>query len=229
MADHLNDEEQLETLKRWWKENGMPILSALVLVGGGWFGWQYWQDSQQNRAEEAAMLYASMLEQLAAWENAGATDGSQVAASAEALKALHGRSQYARYAGLVLARLLADDGDLDGAAAELNWVMGSARDPGLEHIAALRLARIELARGNDDAALSLVQVEVPAAMVALYAELEGDILLARGDRAAAGAAYRRALDNLAPADAAARPLIELKLSQATSLSTDTGGASEEEA
>ena len=214
MAEHLNDEEQLETLKRWWKQNGVPILSAVVLVGGGWFGWQFWQDSRTENAAEASLLYAGMLQQLAAYEEAGAADGSGVAASAQTLKDLHGKSQYGRYAGLVLARLAVDDGDLDGAAAQLRWVMDSARDPGLEHLAALRLARVEAARGNDDEALSLLRASVPGPLVALYAELEGDLHLRRGDGAAAGAAYRRALDNLAPADASARPLIELKLSQA---------------
>ncbi|MCK9469006.1 MAG: tetratricopeptide repeat protein [Porticoccaceae bacterium] len=214
MAEHLNDEEQLETLKRWWRQNGVPILSAVVLVGGGWFGWQFWQDSRTENAAEASLLYANMLQQLAAYEEAGAEDGSRVAASAQTLKDLHAKSQYGRYAGLVLARLAVDDGDLDDAAGQLRWVVDSARDPGLEHLATLRLARVEAARGNDDEALSLLQASVPAPLVSLYAELEGDLHLRRGDHTAASAAYRRALDNLAPADTSARPLLELKLSQA---------------
>lgn len=214
MAEHLNDEEQLETLKRWWSQNGVPILSAVVLVGGGWFGWQFWQDSRTENAAEASHLYAGMLQQLATYEEAGAEDGSRVAASAQTLKDLHGKNQYGRYAGLVLARLAVDDGDLDAAAGQLRWVVDSARDPGLAHLASLRLARVEAARGNDTEALALLQVAVPEPLMSLYAELEGDIHLRRGDGAAASAAYRRALDSLAPADTSARPLIELKLSQA---------------
>lgn len=214
MAEHLNDEEQLDTLKRWWKQNGMPILGAVVLVGGGWFGWQFWQDSRTENAAEASLLYANMLQQLAAYQESGAVDGSGVAASAQTLKDLHGKSQYGRYAALVLARLSVDDSDFDGAAGQLRWVVDSAGDAGLKHLATLRLARVEAARGNDEEALSLLTVSVPAPLVALYAELEGDLHLRRGDGAAATAAYRRALENLAPADASARPLIELKLSQA---------------
>lgn len=213
MAEHLNDEEQLETLKRWWKQNGVPILSAVVLVGGGWFGWQFWQDSKKEAAAEASLLYANMLQQLAAYEETGAADGNGVAASAQTLKELHGKNQYGRYAGLVLARLAVDEGDLDEAVGQLRWVKENARDPGLEHIATLRLARVEAARGNEEEALSLLQAAVPEPLVALYAELEGDILLRRGDREAARTAYHRALDSLQPGDASARPLLELKLSQ----------------
>ena len=230
MAEHLNDEEQLEALKRWWKQNGMPIVGAVVLVAGGWFGWHFWQDRQQADAAEAALLYGNMLEQLAAYENGDADKASLASGHAESLKALHGDSQYGRYAALVLAKLAVDDGDLDGAAGELQWVMDGADDEGMKALAALRLARVEVARGNDGAALTLLAGDAPASMIALRAALEGDIHTRLGDSGAARAAYQRALDNLGRADAAARPLLELKLGQVTDPgTTDTTGASEEDA
>jgi len=230
VAEHLNDEEQLEALKRWWKQNGMPIVAALVLVAGGWFGWHFWQDRQQADAAEAALLHANMLEQLAAYENGDVDKASLASGHAQTLKSRHGDSQYGRYAALVLAKLAVADGDLDGAAGELQWVMDNADDAGMKALAALRLARVEVARGNDDAALGLLALDAPAAMTALRAELEGDIRARQGDAEAARAAYQRALDNLGPADASARPLLELKLSQVAGPGTTvTTGASEEDA
>ena len=43
MADHLSEEEQIEAFKRWWAENGLQMIAAVVLIVGGYFGWQFWQ------------------------------------------------------------------------------------------------------------------------------------------------------------------------------------------
>jgi len=31
MAEHLNDEEQVEALKKWWSENGKSVVGGVVL------------------------------------------------------------------------------------------------------------------------------------------------------------------------------------------------------
>lgn len=227
MAVHLNDEEQFEALKRWWQRSGLPIAGVLAVTAAGWFGWQWWQDRQQESAEQGAMLYGNMLQQLAAFESGDAEMASAVSAQAQSLKALHGASQYGGYSALVLAKLAVLDEDFDGAASELKWVVDNANDAALKRLAALRLARVETVRGNDQTALALVQGAVPAPFVALYAELEGDIYFRQGDREAARVAYQRALDSLAPGDASARPMLELKLSQVGV--TDTEHANGEDA
>ena len=38
MAEDITEEEQIEALKRWWAENGMQTVLAVVLVIGGYFG-----------------------------------------------------------------------------------------------------------------------------------------------------------------------------------------------
>lgn len=230
MAEHLSDEEQIEALKRWFKANGTRLLLALVLVLGSWYAWQHMQDREKAAAEEAALLYGAMLEQLAAWENAPSDKSATAAAShAETLKSLSPKSQYGRYAALVLAKLAVADGDFDTAAAELQWVRDNAGDEALKHLAALRLARVEVARGNDEQALSLLDTPAPAPLTALYAELKGDIHARLGDSDAARQAYQVALENLDTADAAARPLLELKLNQIAPAATVNPGASEEDA
>jgi predicted negative regulator of RcsB-dependent stress response len=228
VAEHLNDEEQFEALKRWWQRSGLPMAGVLAVAAAGWFGWHWWQDRQQENAEQGAMLYGNMLQQLAAFEGGDTEAASQVSAQAQSLKALHGNSQYGRYGALVLAKLAVADQDFDGAAGELQWVLDNADDPALKRLATLRLARIEAVRGNDQAALALVQGAVAAPFAALYAELEGDIHVRQGDREAALAAYQRALDSLAPGDASARPMLELKLSQVAG-AAGTDGASGEDA
>ena len=43
MAEHLSDEEQLESFKRWFKENGLSTIVVVVLAAGGYFGWEFWK------------------------------------------------------------------------------------------------------------------------------------------------------------------------------------------
>ena len=42
MSDHLTDEEQVEKVKAWLKENGTSIVAGVVIGLGGIFGWQFW-------------------------------------------------------------------------------------------------------------------------------------------------------------------------------------------
>ena len=62
MADHLSEEEQIEAFKGWWAENGLQTIAALILVIGGYFGWQFWQDRQLEQVEQASDLYVEMIE-----------------------------------------------------------------------------------------------------------------------------------------------------------------------
>ena len=72
MADHLSEEEQIESFKRWWAENGLQIVVSVVLVVGGYFGWQGWQDSQQAQAQQASDLYIEMIDIVASQSDGGA-------------------------------------------------------------------------------------------------------------------------------------------------------------
>src|SRR3990167_2870451 len=52
----LQEQEQLEALKAWWKENGNRLLGVLliaVVAMGGWRGWQYYQNKQGKEAARA--------------------------------------------------------------------------------------------------------------------------------------------------------------------------------
>lgn len=215
MAEHLSDEEQLESFKRWWKENGIFTIVAIVFVAGGYFGWDFWKDHQKEQAEAASSLYQKMM--VAADVEPGKYPSSQqqaiIVASAESLKAEHGDSQYARYAALLLAKLAVEKNDLDAAAEQLKWAAENA-DEGLALITTLRLARVEAARGNLDLAISMLNKETDLqSFSSAYADAKGDFYLMKGDTAAAYEAYQQALENMTVADERLRPILELKLNQ----------------
>jgi predicted negative regulator of RcsB-dependent stress response len=207
VSTHLSDEEQVEALKKWWKDNGKSIIGGavvgLALVGG----WQGWQQYSRHQAEQAAGYYS----EFSATARAGKAE--QAAEQAKRLQDQFGDSAYAVYAALQLARLAYDDGQPAAAREHLQWALDHAADPALAQVARLRLARLLLDQGELDAARSLAAAAPADAFAGQYAELRGDLAMAAGDRAAAGAAYQEALaTGIANAD-----LVRLKLA-------DTGHA-----
>jgi len=214
VADHLNDEERLEAIKKWWQRNGMGLVLAVVLTLGGWYGWQYWQDRRQGNAEESSYVYMAMLDAITLWEQDASEENATAAvAHAETLKKLGKNSLYAIYGAMTLAKLAAADGDYANAAAELQWALEDSDDASIQALIRLRLANVEFARDNSDQALTLLNQTPPESFVALYEELKGDILVAQGKREDAGNAYKVALEKLKDTDTRAQALLELKLNE----------------
>lgn len=216
MAQHFSDDEQLETLKRWWKENGTQLLVTVVLVIGGWFGWQQWQGYREQQVADAAAIYGELIElaDKSDIEDMSENDRTRLSELAGLLREQHEGSQYARYADLMIARLAVVREDFETAATALQRVIESSGDDiELASLARLRLARVEMAQDNNAKALALLELEVPQGMRALFAELRGDIHFKSGDSIAARAAYQAALNNLAEASSGARPLLEFKLNR----------------
>lgn len=215
MAEHLSDEEQIESLKRWWKENGTQLILVVVLVIGSWFGWQQWQDYRETQAANASLIFDSIIELVGNQpvDALNDVDQQQMQDLAESLRADHKNSQYAQYASMMLARVAVANADLDKAAILLQEVIDNSDDEALVDVVRLRLARVEIARKDYRKALEILDVEVPAAMAALYAELRGDIYYYQQDFAAARVAYQSALSGLSESGSSALPILKLKLNQ----------------
>jgi len=213
VAEHLTDEEQLEALKRWWKDNGSSTVATVVIAVVGYFGWQYWETSQQAQAEAASAIYQQMIE--ASQVQPGQVISEESAATAGhlagELKSNHASSLYAQQGALMLAKLAVENKDLDQAAAEIKWVLAQNPDEALALLAHLRLAKIFYGQEQYDAALGELTMQNTGAFTAAFEDLKGDILLAQGDRQGARAAYQLALISLLPAEGARRALLEMKL------------------
>lgn len=220
MADYHADQEQLDALRRWWKQYRALVALTLTLVVGGWFGWQQWQGARTRTAEAASVIYEEMMGGVtsAALQDMEPKRLDAMAAAAQKLKTDYGRTQYAALAGLLLARLAVARDDLDTAATELRAVMQGGHDKELAQIARLRLARVLTAQEKYDEALSMADAnppdnKVPDAMVGLFAEARGDIRFLRGETDAARADYQIALEHLEARDGVLKSLLEIKLNQ----------------
>ncbi|QFT53875.1 tetratricopeptide repeat protein [Microbulbifer sp. THAF38] len=226
MSEHLTEQEQIETLKRWWAENGRGIVTGVVLALVGYFGYQWWQGDQRAKAEAASDLYQGFIEAVSA--NNSQPDNKQLTTAktlAEQLKNEYGSRIYASQASLRLAAIAADKNDLEAAQTQLQWVLDNTKEEALELLAKRRLATVIAARGNPDEALKLIEGNVPPAFAALYSETRGDILRQKGDDAGARSAYEQALSELLPEQAGSTQLLRLKVE---SLAVASGEEQEQE-
>ncbi len=189
------EEEQVEKLKAWLKENGLSIVFGIVIGVGGIGGYRYWVQVQETAAAEASDHFTQMTDALSA-------DNMQdLQEQADILIAEHASTDYALMAHLALARQHVANAEFEQAEAALQQVVGSAGQRPLAYIARTRLAAVQLQAGRYDQAISTLAVQFPDEFAALANELRGDIFALQGKDAEAIEAYRKAQSSVpAPAN-----------------------------
>jgi len=200
----LEEQEQLDQLKHFWKTWGNLISWVLIAILGSyaaWNGYQYWQRSQ---AVKASALYDEVERSVASG------DVARVERSLADMKDKFGSTKFAQQAALLSAKTLQTQGKQDAARAALAWVAESASDPAYRDVARLRLAGMQLDAKSYDDALKQLGAEFTPAMSGLAADLRGDVLQAKGQAAEAIAAYQQAWKQLADAPDYRR-LVQAKL------------------
>jgi predicted negative regulator of RcsB-dependent stress response len=207
MTDMRTEEEQIDAIKKWWQENGKQTMVALVVVLGGWFGYQGYQGQQQASGEAASIVYQEILT-LQGSENE--EDKGRREVLLDQLQKEYGSTVYAQFAGVFNAKDAVVAGDLDAAAAELETVKADTSDAALRHLATVRLARIYIAQEKLDEALTLLAADNSTAFSAEYFEAKGDALLAKGDQSGARDAYSQAVVE-AQRIGANNPILKMKL------------------
>jgi predicted negative regulator of RcsB-dependent stress response len=200
----LHEQEQVDALKAWWKENGRWVVGALVVGLLGFAGTQYWKSHQSSQAAEAAKLYAEVMKQ------AATNDAKRIGDAADALVSRYGSSAYAPRAQLLAAQASLQARDVAHAKVQLQWVIEHASETGLQDTARLKLASVLLDEKKYDEALKQLDAAHPESFTGLYADLKGDVLSAQGKTAEARAAYQQAYDKT-DAQSAYRNLIQLKM------------------
>jgi predicted negative regulator of RcsB-dependent stress response len=189
VEEYLNEKEQWERVLAWVREQGPWILGGVALALAIFGGWHYWQNRVQQRNLAAATRYDQAIDAF------GRNDVNGGIRLADDLIKSFPATAYADQANLAVARIQVENNQLDQAAARLRQVLASTGDAELGLIARLRLARVQLAQGHTDDALKTLDAVNPGAFAARYAEVRGDVLLAKGDRDGALKAYREARSN----------------------------------
>ena len=170
----LEEQEQLDELKHFWKQYGNAITWVLIAVlsaFAAWNAYQYWERSQAN---QAAAMYDE-------FERVVASGDVTMAERAFGdMKERFARTAYAQQAGLLLAKTAVDKAKPDIAKAVLAWVSEKSTDDGYAAIAKLRLAGLLIEEKSLDAALKVLDAAPPAEFKALFADRKGDIFALQG-------------------------------------------------
>ena len=189
----LEEQEQIEALKAWWKQYGNLVIAAFVAFIAGVGGVQGWQYYQRTQAEQASALFGKLEEAV------NKTDVAEIRNVGAEIQDKYSRSAYAAMAAMVVARTEHDQGQLDAAATQLRWAADKGKTEEVRSLARLRLAGVLLDQKKYEEALELLDARVSDAFVPLYADLRGDVLVAQGKVDEARAAYDRALEKSAAA------------------------------
>lgn len=204
----LEEQEKLEALKAWWKENRGLIFLAVVAGAvtltavSGWRWYQARQSLESGRLYEV-LTRAARAGDVKALRDAGGTLAEQFP-----------RTLYASMGALASARFHFDRGELKSAKAQLQWVVEHSPSDDFRDLARLRLASVLLDENAVDEALKLLEPAPQEAYAGQYAAMRGDLLVAKNQREEARAAYRQALEKTEATSAAAgafRDSVQMRL------------------
>ena len=224
MAEHLTEEEQIEAIKQWWKQNGNGIIVGTALAVAGYFGYQTWQNTTQANAEAASAVFQQLLDVTANTQVLTPEQASSSLFLVDQLKNDHASSGYAHDAALLAAKIAVDQDNLAAAAEQLEWVLAQKPSEAVQNITTLRLARVQLALGESEKALSTADSVSAVAFTATKEEVRGDVLAKLGRVEEARTAYNSALAAQAASQNTA--LLEMKLYDLASVTSDVQAAAE---
>ncbi len=200
----LEEQEQLDQIKHFWKQYGNAITWVLIVVMGAFASWNFYGYWQRNQAQQAAVLFDEV-------------DRAVLAADAARMERVFGDMKdkfastvYAQQSALLVARQYVNLGKSDAAKAALAWVSEQSAEAGYQALARLRLAGISIESKNFDEALKLLSMSYPASFEALVADRKGDVFVLQGDKVKAIAEYEKAHRLFEPRTEYRR-LVEVKL------------------
>lgn len=194
MHEFETEEQQIEALKKWWKENSTSLILGVSIGAMALGGWNYYVDSEQSHGEEASDMFMTVMRQveLKTVDSSGMEKANQLVAD-------YADTPYASLSSLALAALEYEKGNVDAAISQLQWVNGHAVEEEVRHVSRLRMAKILLSQKKYDEAEAWLMTEHPKAFDARYEELKGDLYVARGQVAQARVAYDKAISQSASA------------------------------
>lgn len=185
MAYSIEEEQEINQLKDWWKENGKTIIVAFILGVGGMFGWRYWQAHQAEQIAQASAQYDALI-------YSAQQDEQAKKANIEQFVQANSKTAYAVFALLDEAKKAAEKQDFAVAEVNLNQALTQSQDEVLTSIVALRLSAVQFQLGQLDNALTTLNQVKGESFNARKALLTGDIQVAKGDKVAAKNSFEQA-------------------------------------
>lgn len=189
MDEFESEDQQIEAIKKWWKENGASLILGLGIGIAGLLGWREYLAYQTRHSAEASDLYQAVQTQVMNNRLDEAHAGK-----ADLIRTEYADTPYAALASLAQAKVEYEQGDVESALTHLRWASENSSETDVQHVARLRLARILIAQSAYDEAETILVAAYPAGFTAGYEELKGDLYAARGELAQARVAYDKAIN-----------------------------------
>jgi predicted negative regulator of RcsB-dependent stress response len=184
---YQTEEQQVEAIKGFWKENGTAVIAGLVLGFAGFIGFNVYKDTQLENEVLTSDAYQTVM------ESAG-VDGKIFSASASKFIAENKDSSYASLTALALAKEAATHKDWPQVAIHLASAIESSTNQGIKAIASVRLARVQIQLEQYTEALATLSVTMPESFKSAIEETKGDAYFKQGKVELARNAYQAALD-----------------------------------
>lgn len=189
MAYDLEEQEQLDEFKAWWKRYGKLASNAVFALIVGYAaiqGWKYYQNKQSVEA-------STQFQELVVTDE---KDLKAIQAKSAVLMDKFSATPYAGRAALYAAKANYLAGDNKNAKSQLNWAIKNAKETSISALAGLQLANILAEEKDYEAALTLLNAPHDAGFDGLFSDLKGDVLVSLGKNAEAKTAYQQALIKL---------------------------------
>lgn len=192
MAYDLEEQEQLDEFKSWWKQHGQKVINAVTALIVFYLGYQGWNYYQNQQSLKASVQYDSLLKlDIADAKNLKAIQ----ALSAEMMDKYSG-TPYAGRAALTAAKANYQASELKSAKAQLEWAADHAKEDAIQAMALLELAGLQIQEKDCVGALKTLGERHAKGFDGLFADLKGDALAAQGKKSEARAAYQEAIEKL---------------------------------
>ncbi len=191
MEVYSTEEQQVEAIKSFWKENGTQIVLGAFLGIGGFATWNWYVDNQAAEKEAASVQYEEFIKV----SQAEGVTSESVESELKAFTTTYGESGYGVFVQLLAAKKAVTDGDFSQAENNLKAALTLTDLETLKELVSLRLARIQLELKQYDIALQTLSTIKGEGYAARVAELTGDSHLAQGDKDKARMSYQLAADN----------------------------------
>ncbi|GAA0909741.1 tetratricopeptide repeat protein [Luteibacter anthropi] len=185
--DVYDDYEQGERVQQWLRKNGVSIVVGVALGLVLIFGWQQWKSHRAGHEQAAASEYSAL--QAAVAQNRAA----DIDMRTETLMKDYADTAWSVFAAGERAQRNVVAGQLDKAAADIDWARSHASDDTLKTLVSLRDAQLKFAQGKAQETLAALDAMPGKAFVSVSEELRGDALVKLGRQDDARKAYQAAI------------------------------------
>lgn len=206
MAAHLEEQQELDDFKYFWKNWGRWLFALLIAAALGYLGYIIYKDHKISQNREAAEVLAQMVDKAQS-----KADSKQINADLLKLQQDYPDTVPAAQATMMVAATEFDAGRYDTAAGHLNWVLSNQKAPLIQALAAQRLAVVLLQQKKYDAAITALNTKVEADFEPLLLEAKGDVYAAQNKTKEAVQSYGQALSQLPKEAVGEREVLQMKI------------------